>query len=130
MTNPIDNTKFYLFHNIYGDAQELIDTSPNNVVPIPFGWVKSVEEYRNLVLNEMNTSIGELPAVCFWLDQYEYTRFDEEYQKDVIETIPAHWETLNIPRHINKPWTWDKINETIQNWDIYKTTNISSSNNV
>jgi hypothetical protein len=37
----------YFFYNVYGDAQELIDTLPSDVTAIPFGWSKDIEEARN-----------------------------------------------------------------------------------
>ena len=39
--------KKYFFHNIYGDAQNLIDTAPEDVICIPAGWSPEAETNRN-----------------------------------------------------------------------------------
>ena len=55
----------YLFHNIYGDAQSLLDTLPSDVEAIPFGWDEETETARNNKIVELdNVAIGELPSFC------------------------------------------------------------------
>ena len=50
----LDNNKKYLVHNIYGDAQTLIDTIGSNVA-IPAGWSDAANANRVDYINSMNT---------------------------------------------------------------------------
>ena len=47
----------YLFHNIYGDAQSLLDTLPSDVEAIPFGWDEETETVRNNKIAELNNVV-------------------------------------------------------------------------
>ena len=44
----------YLFHNIYGDAQNLIDTLPADVETISWGWDPATETVREAKIAELN----------------------------------------------------------------------------
>ena len=41
----------YFFHNIYGDANDLIASKPQDVQAIPFGWDEQSELGRNQLLS-------------------------------------------------------------------------------
>lgn len=101
----------YLFHNIYGDADELITTKPNDVVCIPFGWSTEIEEERNKKMQEINLVVSGLPSLCYLEnDKYKEFRIDE----------------------LSKPWTWESIEEAIaqtQN-SIVVTENVTPSSNI
>lgn len=55
----------YFFHNVYGDCDNLLNTLPEDVVAVPFGWTPDVEDARNQVLNSLNTSVSCLPSVLY-----------------------------------------------------------------
>ena len=78
----------YLFHNVYGDADELISSKPNDVTCVPFGWSEEIEQERNRLINELNVVVGSLPSLVYSTGQ-EY----KEFRIDDME----------------KPWTWEKI---------------------
>jgi hypothetical protein len=42
----MDKTKIYFFHNIYGQEKSLLDTLPDNVTAVPFGWDTESENKR------------------------------------------------------------------------------------
>lgn len=97
----------YLFHNVYGDADELIASKPEDVLAVPFGWETEVEEERNRILSELGVGVSSLPALVY---------FVEEYMDDFSATepflVPAHWQELRIS-DLPKPWTWEQIEETL-----------------
>lgn len=120
-----DKTLFYFFHNVYGDADSLLSSKPSNVVSVPFGWTQAVEENRQSVLTTLNATVSELPSLIFWVDQYEFQRFDIVYNENVTENVNAHWEVLSIPRGIEGTWTWEKIQSKIDTWKANKTGSIN-----
>jgi len=120
-----DKTLFYFFHNVYGDADSLLSSKPSNVVSVPFGWTQAVEENRQSVLTTLNAAVSELPSLIFWVDQYEFQRFDIVYNENVTENVNAHWEVLSIPRGIEGTWTWEKIQSKIDTWKANKTGSIN-----
>jgi len=88
----------YLFHNIYGDAAELIVSAPDGVECVPWGPTAEAEAARNVKLAELNASISALPALLYWRDEVTI--------EDV--TIPAHWREIRIC-DLPQPWTWEQI---------------------
>lgn len=120
-----DKTLFYFFHNVYGDVDSLLSSKPSNVVSIPFGWTQAVEENRQSVLTNLNATVSELPSLAFWVDQYEFERFDIVYNENVKENVNAHWEVLSIPRGVEGTWTWEKIQSKIDTWKANKTGSIN-----
>ena len=120
-----DKTLFYFFHNVYGDVDSLLSSKPSNVVSIPFGWTQAVEENRQSVLTTLNATVSELPSLAFWVDQYQFERFDIVYNENVKENVNAHWEVLSIPRGIEGTWTWEKIQSKIDTWKANKTGSIN-----
>jgi hypothetical protein len=63
--------------------------------------------------------------LAFWVDQYEFQRFDIVYNENVTENVNEHWEVLNIPRNISGEWTWEKIQTKIDTWKANKTGSIN-----
>ena len=120
-----DKTLFYFFHNVYGDVDSLLSSKPSNVVSIPFGWTQAVEENRQSVLTTLNATVSELPSLAFWVDQYQFERFDIVYNENVKENVNAHWEVLSIPRGVEGTWTWEKIQSKIDTWKANKTGSIN-----
>ena len=99
----------YFFHNIYGDADELIASKPQDVEAVPFGWDEESETNRNRILSELNSSVSCLPSLIYWRNEYSYDSVDENNQPVTI-TVPAHWEEIRVAE-IERPWTWDKIQD-------------------
>lgn len=108
----IDTNNIYLFHNVYGDADELILTAPENVIAIPYGWDEETEINRNSFLSEMNFYASCLPSVAFWVNE---TVIPEQQTEDSFfaETIiPAHWQEIRV-EDMPKPWNWNDITSEI-----------------
>ena len=105
----MDTTKIYFFHNVYGDAQELIDTAPSNVVVVPFGWDEETEIKRNTILSELNTTVPSLPCIIKYGIQTIY-----DLSSNPINLEPQ-WYAIPF-NHNNKPWSWEQMNlvETIK----------------
>lgn len=83
----------YLFHNIYGDANDLIANAPVDVATIAFGWDEQTENFRNQKLEELNVSgVSVLPALLFF------------YQDS--------WHEIRVA-DMPKPWNWEQIDEQI-----------------
>lgn len=120
-----DRSKKYFFHNVYGEENFLLETIPDNVISVPFGWTESIENDRVYVENQLNVTAFELPCVAFWTDAYQIIRKDEEWDGDMVENVPEHWHLLGIKSKIETPWTWEKINEKILNWEENKTADIN-----
>ena len=99
----------YFFHNIYGDADELLASKPQDVQAIAFGWDEQSEAERNQLLSELNCGVSCLPSLIYWRNAYSYDSLDENNQPVTI-TVPAHWEEIRVA-DIEKPWTWDKIQD-------------------
>jgi hypothetical protein len=77
----------YLLHNIYGDADHLIDTAPDDVTCVPFGWDEATETARNTLLSQLGVGgVSSLPSLLV------------EHDGRWVE-IPAaglSWDTLNV----------------------------------
>jgi hypothetical protein len=93
----------YLFYNIYGDAQYLLDTKPEDVVATPFGWDEQTEANRNAMLQSLNVNTSCLPAVFVWLEDKEKLDIDGNPY-----TVLAHWHEIRI-FDMEKPWNWEDI---------------------
>jgi hypothetical protein len=102
----------YLFHNIYGDADELIATKPVDCEVIPFGWTPEIEEYRNNKLQELGVSVSGLPAVVYWQPTFTVTLINSDTQesKDVV-TLDS-WQVVWVYK-MDQPWTWEAIQAEI-----------------
>jgi hypothetical protein len=98
-----DTTKQYLFHNIYGDADDLIKNKPSNVILVPFGWDEETENNRNTILNELDRGVSCLPSLLFFGKEYI------TYGNNDVERIePAKWEEVRVGT-LEKPWNWADI---------------------
>lgn len=103
----------YLFHNIYGDAKELIENAPLNVTCVPFGWSLDTEENRNRILRSIGAQVSCLPSLIFFVEGYKdivtlAERSDSTRLRFVEQDIPARWHELRI-KDMPKPWTWQTI---------------------
>lgn len=104
----------YLFHNIYGDADYLIESAPSGVECVPFGWTESAEQYRNSLLAMMDVTVSFLPSVVFQMPEKVMPAMcmvDGEMQP-CEETVPEHWEELRLD-FVPEPKDWDTINRRI-----------------
>jgi len=99
----------YFFHNIYGDANDLIASKPQDVQAIPFGWDEQSESERNQLLSELNCNVSCLPSLVYFRNEYTYP-FEDQNGNPVTITVPAHWEEIRVG-DMEKPWTWEKIQE-------------------
>ncbi len=104
----------YFFHNVYGDAQELLDSKPVNVLAVPFGWDPETEERRNEILDEIQMTVSCLPSLLYWVEESSTTLIqpvDESNPNGPTETItvftPAHWEEYRFEED-QKPWSWSQ----------------------
>jgi hypothetical protein len=100
----------YLFHNVYGEENDLISSAAENVECIPFGWTEEAETYRNNKLQDLGISIGSVPCVIAWRDSF--TIGTEEN----LLTVPAHWEEIRLADIEKNNWNWDYINNIIDSW--------------
>ena len=128
----LDNNKKYLVHNIYGDAQTLIDTIGSNVA-IPAGWSDAANANREDYINSINTvnAAKGRPTVncsCFPTVFFYRAAFNETVTKpDNAEAgspnswvVPHNegWYQFPIENLLAKSdWTWTKVNAEIQ-WMI------------
>jgi len=114
----IDTNIIYLFHNIYGDAQQLIDTAPENVEFIPFGWTEDIENYRNEKIQELNIGISVLPTAVAWNSNRKSVFKIKNPNTGLLETFTHNlepgWETISIGLWGLENWTWEKINKELE----------------
>jgi hypothetical protein len=80
----------WLFHNIYGDADGLIATAPDDVTCVPFGWDAETEQARNMLLAQLGVSVPALP----WL-------VSDDGKEVPVASLP-------------QPWTW----EAVDGWQV------------
>jgi len=99
---------YYLFYNIYGDADELLLSKPSDVVAIPFGWDEESEKIRNEKLAELEILLPSLPALCYWQQTYTmrmvHTPTGEVQENDFGNC----WDVVEIEK-LPKPWGWEEI---------------------
>lgn len=100
----------YFFHNIYGDAQELLDTLPADVQAVPFGWTPDVEDARNQLLSQLNATVSDLPSVLF-LRPAHIKQFLIDGQMTDVQ-VPEAWNEIRVG-DMSKPWTWQAIDQAI-----------------
>ena len=102
----------YLFHNIYGDAQSLLDTLPSDVEAIPFGWDEETETARNNKIVELNNvGITELPSLVFWREAWD-SSFEVDGETFNVNN-PACWWPVSF-FELEGDWTWEKIDKHIK----------------
>ena len=109
----IDTNKKYLFHNVYGEEAELINSATSDIEIVPFGWTAEAESNRNNILNQMQMGVSALPSVSFWrLEKF----IPEEVMGDITipsYTKPAQWVNVPVGTWPKEDWTWEKINQAI-----------------
>lgn len=98
----------YLIHNIYGDADELIASAPNDIECIPRGWSAEEESLLASRLSSAQLSgVSCLPALLEWLP--EYNTWIETRIADI--STPWNWSIIldvhnhNINNYINGVFT-------------------------
>lgn len=96
----------YLFHNVYGDANELIATEPESVVTVAWGPDEQTEAHRNEMIAELGITPSTLPSLIFWMPFKQIWTYinNEPYLQDV----PAHWAEVRVA-DLPKPWNWQEI---------------------
>ena len=103
-----DITKRYLFHNVYGDAADLINTKPDDVILVPFGWTAELEDVRNVLIHDLNINgVSCLPSLIFWCPARTITVFNQNGSS--VVNIPEKWEEVTVG-YLPQPWTWQQIN--------------------
>lgn len=100
----------YLFHNVYGDAAELIDTKPNDVQAVPFGWTDEIEAARNTLIASLNCTVSCLPSIVFEVPEKMITVgvLVDGVLEESLARLPAHYEEVRI-FDMPKPWNWNDI---------------------
>lgn len=93
----------YFFHNVYGDADNLLATLPSDVIPVPFGWDPETEQKRNSIIAQLNCTVSCLPSLVYWVN--ESSSIDRDGN---TFTIPGHWKEFRFEFE-NQPWSWDSV---------------------
>lgn len=76
----------YLFHNIYGDADNLIATAPDDVTCVPFGWDEQTESARDVLMQQLGIGgVSCLPSLVV----------EHEGQWVEIPAAGLSWDALN-----------------------------------
>ena len=96
----------YLFHNVYGDADELIATEPESVITIAWGPDEQTENYRNQMIAELGITPSTLPSLIFWMPFKQVWTYIND--KPYLQDIPAHWAEVRVA-DLPKPWNWEEI---------------------
>lgn len=107
-------TQIYLFHNIYGDADNLIANKPDNVITVPFGWDSNTEAMRNTLLNFLNVKVSGLPSVVAWRPEHTV---ESPHPDDPPKTIQAGWDVINLEIVPRYEWNWQYIQSIIDSWN-------------
>ena len=106
----IPKENLYFFYNVYGDADELFRTKPENVIAVPAGWSEELETARNNILAELNQSISHYPGVIFWKKEQlvpkKFVGTDKETKEYYTD---AKWDIIPVGDWLQEEWTWDKI---------------------
>jgi hypothetical protein len=104
----------YLFHNIYGDADELIATKPADCEAVPAGWNQAAEDYRNAVIATLNGIDGYscLPSVIYFQPSYTITVIDNTTKEVQIVNCGNAWTEIRV-EDMAKPWNWAAITSII-----------------
>ena len=105
----------YLFHNVYGDADYLINSASEDIQCVPFGWTPEIEEARNTLINQLNVTVSALPSVVFQMPEKTMPGLclvDNEYQP-CEQVVPEHWEEIRV-MDLPEPKDWTIINQRIQ----------------
>jgi hypothetical protein len=109
----------YLFHNVYGDADQLIATKPDDVITVPFGWTDEIEANRNAILTQLNSSVSALPAIIFEVPEKMVVIgvLVDGVMEESLARLPIHYEEIRIA-DMPKPWNWNDILSIIEDCKI------------
>lgn len=102
----------YLFHNVYGDTDELISAKPSDCEAVPFGWTPEVEEYRNNLVAQLGCTVSCLPSVVYYQPAYSITVTNTLTGEVTTTSLGGTWAEVPV-LHMDKPWSWDAIQEEI-----------------
>ena len=101
----------YLFHNVYGDSQSLLDTLPSDVETIPWGWDEATETARNNKITELNNvGISELPCLVYWRESWDAS-FEIDGETFTTNN-PEQWYSVSFYQ-CDGDWTWENIDKYI-----------------
>jgi hypothetical protein len=101
----------YFFHNVYGDADGLIRTAPDDVQVQAFGWDEETEAARDSLLAELDKSgVSALPCVLYWHPEREVPALLEG---EAPLVIPARYEEIRLDE-LDEPWNWGAIDAEIE----------------
>lgn len=98
----MDKSKIYFFHNMYGEEKGLLDTIPENVIAVPFGWDDETVSKRIKILGKLSVFISGLPVIVQWKKEY-VTGFDGVTFIENEGWIETYFYKLP------KPWTWEQM---------------------
>ena len=107
----VDTNKKYFFHNIYGDAQSLLDTKPEDVIAIPFGPDAETETNRNNYINDLGISPSCLPCLVWYKPSYREDTIINDQPS--FQTFPAAWTELRFKEIDKSNWNWTYINNLL-----------------
>lgn len=94
----------YLVHNIYGDADALIATAPDDVECVPAGWTPEVERARGELLASLGLAgVSCLPCLLHWREAGTV----DDPELGAVD-VPGHWAELRVA-DLPRPWTWGQI---------------------
>lgn len=112
----------YLFHNVYGDADELIATKPDDVQAVPFGWTEEIENARNELLSSLSCTVSCLPSIVFEVPEkmVKVGVFVNGVVEESLARMPAHYEEIRI-FDMPKPWNWGDILPIIEDVKVSTT---------
>ena len=108
----MDTTKKYLFHNIYGDADNLISTKDINTIPVAWGPDSETENNRNNILNQLGITVSCLPSLIYWKEMEQVPSIINGV--NTFYTVDAHWQELRIEDLDKSNWNWEYINTYLQ----------------
>lgn len=113
----IDKSKIYFFHNVYGDADELIRLAPEEVIMIPFGWDEESEAKRNEIIEELGVVPSCLPSIMVWKDQDIIPSVTTLEGIEVPGiTIDARWLEIPVGKSPKYLWNWMHIMSIVEAW--------------
>lgn len=112
----------YLFYNVYGDADDLVATAPENIECIPFGWTPEIEAAREAKIAEIGIGVSSLPSYIYWRPESTRViewRVDPERQQIYFldepesEIVPAGYRECRIDS-LPRPWNWQDIQDWVK----------------
>jgi len=106
----------YFFHNVYGDEKELLDSLPEGVVAVPFGWTEEIEEKRNALLSDLGTSVSSIPCVLVFVPEHFVDAslltgdplIPLDHRSVGLQLVPSRWVEISF-LGLDKPWSWDPM---------------------